>query len=372
MTHSERIRLSIVVSIGWLRRKIIHIACRLLFRSKNKYERILINREGMFGDIIVALPAINLVRQHYPTARIDLFSVNNGGISFRDIPIQDDMLDNRYVVSKSERTDMLKELANNHYDLFIQIPQNLGIYKSIRNMLITRYLLGITSAFGWDEGRIKFDMEIQKKLREPMNETQRFIKTLHKHHIKGDILYPLIEEHTTLFPKQQKNIIAFLIGGKLQPKKWPTENWIKLGEKLNEQYTILVIGSSNEHAEAELISKQNNNCFNLAGKLNLSELFYVLKRIYFAISLDTGAMHLCDAAGTPQIVLFSTRDLTNKWYPTHSQSIVIENVLSCSFCLKILCEDNICMKQITPDQVIAHSRKLDQAINESTARQTSS
>ena len=41
-------------------------------------------------------------------------------------------------------------------------------------------------------------------------------------------------------------------------------------------------------------------------------------------------MHLCDAAGTPVIGLFSTNELSPKWYPNNDKSIVIEDEISIS------------------------------------------
>ena len=36
-------------------------------------------------------------------------------------------------------------------------------------------------------------------------------------------------------------------------------------------------------------------------------------------------MHLCDAAGTIVIGLFSTKELSPKWYPNGDKSIVVED-----------------------------------------------
>lgn len=69
-------------------------------------------------------------------------------------------------------------------------------------------------------------------------------------------------------------------------------------------------------------------------------------------------MHLAYAVETPIIALMSTRDLTNKWYPYGNNNIVLERVLPCSFCLKKECEDNICMKNISVDEVYKNTQKL--------------
>ena len=54
-------------------------------------------------------------------------------------------------------------------------------------------------------------------------------------------------------------------------------------------------------------------------------MFFVFKNSQIAISNDTGAMHLCDATGTIVIGLFSTKELSPKWYPNNKKAIVIED-----------------------------------------------
>ncbi len=356
MNIAEKVKFAYIIIVRWFRRFVIAVFRTLLFSKDNNVKKVLINRDGAFGDIIVSLPAIKLIREKYPSATINLFSVSIGGISFNDIPLEPGLLDNVFVTDKPGRQALLQKLSQDDYDLFIQLPQNLGLYKSLRNMLIVRLLLKIKNGFGWDEGRVKAFMDIQKKYCPPPRETERFLTTLKQHDIDGDISYPLQETPPTNIDleelkNQGKKVAAFLIGGKLQPKKWPLPNWSSLAKLLGDDTTIIIIGGEGEYNEAEFIAKDNNHCINLCGKFGLDELFYVFKQIDFAISLDTGAMHLCDAAATKQIVLFSTRDLTDKWQPGNSNSVVIENVLPCSFCLKTSCKNNICMINISAEQV---------------------
>lgn len=338
-----------------MRLTIISVLSNLLFTSKNEYKKILINRDGAFGDSIVALPALSLIRQKHPKAQIDLLSTNNGNVSFKDLGLNKDLINNLYTVKKDQRKETLKLLKKQKYDLFIQIPQNIGIYKSSRNMFLVRFYLNIGSAFGWDCGRIKSFMRLQKERLTTPTETDRFINILQEHGISGQSNYPISSQEP-----QDPNIkdllsleqpVLFLIGGKIQPKKWPLTNWATLANLIGAQHKILILGGADEKIEADKIVSQTKNTINLCGNLSIPELHYVLTKSSVAISLDTGAMHLCDAAKLKTIALFSTRDLSNKWWPNNKSSVVIEKVLPCSFCLKTACSDNICMTNIKPDEV---------------------
>jgi len=362
MSFIDRLALAYVRLIKLFRATVINIFIKILFKETSANKKILVNRDGAFGDSIVALPALSIIRQNYPEAQIDLLSVNNNGISFKDIGISNNLINNLYSINKTQRKETLKKLKEQHYDLFIQIPQNIGIYKSIRNMLLVRFYLNIKKAFGWDYGRIKSFMRLQKLHDQINTDTNRFVTTLEQNGLYGDLSYPLVSQtpNEQEINKLIENTphIAFLIGGKLQPKKWPLNHWVSLAKLIGNKQKILIIGGNDEKEEGEYINKKTSNTINICGKLTIPELRYVLEKTKIAISLDTGAMHLCDTTNTKLITLFSTRDLSNKWFPNNKDSVVIEKVLPCSFCLKTVCKNNICMSNILPNEVYSKMNEL--------------
>lgn len=361
MSFNDKLALTYVWFIKRLRLTIINTFISVLFKKKSAINKILINRDGAFGDSIVALPAINIIRQNYPNAQIDLLSVNNNGISFKALGIHENLINNLYNIHKKQRKEVLKNLKEQEYDLFIQFPQNIGLYKSIRNIFLVRFYLGIPDAFGWNAGRVKSFMRLQKKHEHIPTELHRFINTLKDNGLDGEIAYPLENlkpESNEICKLIDTQPIAFVIGGKLQAKKWPINHWKSLSKLIGDEQNILILGGQDEFEEAEEIKSTEKNVFNLCGKLTVPELRYVLEKCSIVISLDTGAMHLCDTTKTRQIVLFSTRDLSNKWFPNNKNTTVLEKVVSCSFCLKTDCSNNICMSNILPNEVYSEMNKL--------------
>lgn len=132
---------------------------------------------------------------------------------------------------------------------------------------------------------------------------------------------------------------------------------MSLAKLIGDRKKILIVGGKTEIDEAEYILERTTNTTNLCGKLEVPELRYLLEKTETAISLDTGAMHLCDTTNTRFITLFSTRDLSDKWFPGSKNATVIEKVLPCSFCLKTKCHDNICMSTILPNEVYSELLK---------------
>ena len=340
MKLSYKISLTYIYVIKKIRVQFIKSLISLLFVKSNNTKKILINRDGAFGDSIVALPSLSVIRQNFPSAKIDLITFSDYGITFADFELEDGLVNTILVKSKRDRSKTIKELKKNKYDLFIQLPQNLGLYKSIRNMIIVRFFMNIKSGFGWDYGRIKSFINTQKKYLPIPTETLRLLNNLKAAGINGEMYYPIkaikpAGQAVTDLLKQK--IVVFIIGGKLKTKKWPSENWIKLANLIGKDYEIIIIGGPSEEEEAKHIKSQTKNSHNFCNKFSISELFYVFKHSQIAISNDTGAMHLCDAAGTIVIGLFSTKELSPKWYPNGDKSIVIE--------------DNINIANIAPNKV---------------------
>ncbi len=231
-----------------------------------------------------------------------------------------------------------------------------------------RFQFGITAAFGWDKGRIKRFLRYQKEFMKPMREVDRFLFNLKKNDIVGEEVYPLnITEKDREFANQRvrspEKSIAFIIGGKYQAKKWPIESWIELASQLKSDNDIYLIGGNAESEEANEIANSNQGIKNICGKTSLMQTAAVLEKMRIAVSHDTGAMHLCYAVGTPVVSLFSTRELSDKWYPPKNSRFVIEKLEECSFCFRKNCNDNICMKDIAVQEVMIGIKKTSSGVS---------
>tara|TARA_B100001142_G_C14339901_1_gene657408 strand:+ start:2600 stop:3649 length:1050 start_codon:yes stop_codon:yes gene_type:complete len=330
MIGTDKIKIFYVKFLVFYRLMFIKIIRHIIFKKHDykKSTKILINRDGAFGDSIVAIPSISVIRQNFPSAQIDLLTFSDHGITFSDIELKDNLVNNILVKNKKNRFITLTNLKKNKYDLFIQLPQNLGLYKSLRNMIIVRFFIGIKSAFGWDSGRIKSFIKTQKKYLTIPTETQRLLNNLKTEGLMGKTSYPIeikIPHEKTVIDLLKRKVAVFIIGGKLKIKKWPLKNWVNLANLIGEDYEIIIIGGPSEIEEAKYIKSRTKNSYNFCNKFSISELFFVFKNSQIAISNDTGAMHLCDATGTIVIGLFSTKELSPKWYPNNKKAIVIED-----------------------------------------------
>ena len=94
-------------------------------------------------------------------------------------------------------------------------------------------------------------------------------------------------------------------------KNWPLQNYKKLIKKLmrkeNKYFSsVILLGSQDESIHCEKLKKSLNNLavFNLAGKLQVLEIYELFKLCSFFIGNDSGLTHLAAASNVKNLALF--------------------------------------------------------------------
>lgn len=116
---------------------------------------------------------------------------------------------------------------------------------------------------------------------------------------------------TTLLEDVQinsKNYILLFIGGGVEYRKWPKNNWIELINKILSinSYDIVLSGGPQDKEAGEAIKevfKAEDRVLNTCGETSLLQLMSVIKNANWMISNETSAPHIAVAIGTPVIVI---------------------------------------------------------------------
>jgi len=142
-------------------------------------------------------------------------------------------------------------------------------------------------------------------------------------------------------------------------RRWPPEKWRELILILKQRYpqsSIILTGEKNEIPLAQTICNHLPNCHITNGKLSISLLAALLKKLDIFITNDTGTMHLAAAVGTTLIVIFGHGDHI-RYAPSvpleKYRLLRVENIPSnCNRpCYKYKCENPICLTGISPKSV---------------------
>ena len=122
-------------------------------------------------------------------------------------------------------------------------------------------------------------------------------------------------------------------------KRWPVERFLQVAERLVESFDakILLLGDAQDVELTEFIKqKLSDSTIDLAGKLDLMQSACALNRADFAMTNDSGLMHMATALKKPVIAIFGSTVQELGFFPVGEQNLVIQNnELSCRPCTHI-------------------------------------
>jgi len=156
-------------------------------------------------------------------------------------------------------------------------------------------------------------------------------------------------------PRLNEIIIGINPGGDWQSKRWSTDNFAVIADKIIEEFSskiILLGGPGEEDIGREIQQKMKNDAVNLSGKLELNDLAYIISRFDLLITNDSGPMHIGTATKTPLVAIFGPGDpALVRPYTYQKLYRLIYKGLDCQPCTNKKCARPICLNLITADEV---------------------
>ena len=146
-------------------------------------------------------------------------------------------------------------------------------------------------------------------------------------------------------------------------RRWPEQNYVELARGLLHRYPslrILITGAPAEAAAAESLARRvgDGRCLSLAGQTSLRQLLVLFSLAKVLVTSDSGPAHFATLTPIQTVVLFGPE--TNRFFgPRGPRSHSLWAGLPCSPCVSVeggrdsACTDNVCLKQLTVEQVCA-------------------
>jgi heptosyltransferase-3 len=125
-------------------------------------------------------------------------------------------------------------------------------------------------------------------------------------------------------------------------KEWEDAQWICLIDHMNAKYnaSVILTGAPEDRDRAgAIISACKSYAYNLAGKTSVGDLAGVLGTCSFFIGVDTAALHMAAAVGTPTVGIFGPT-APESWAPRGKKHTVITSPLSCQPCRDKGCDNS--------------------------------
>ncbi len=328
-------------------------------------KNILLVRIDRIGDVILSLPMLPLLRRRYPNATISVLMRQYT----RELVDHHSCVDEILIYEREDKISsllsILKKIRERHFDIAI-IP-----YPRFRPALIV-FLAGIRVRVG--SGYRWYSFLFNRRVFEHRKDARR-----HEVEYNLDLLRPLGIEtngkpefefpisssaYDTVDSLLAANAILrhekFVIlhpGSGGSARDWSAENFSKLGRELYGRLGVKVIVTGGKGEEAlvqKIVDGITSSSLAVVGKFSLMELGALIRRAKVFVSNSTGPMHIAATVGTSIVAFFPpiVQCSPVRWGPyTQKKKVFLADNKSCVLCKGSPCRSNVCMDQITVDEV---------------------
>jgi ADP-heptose:LPS heptosyltransferase len=333
-------------------------------------QKILVVRVGALGDTLMATPLVRKLHEHHPAAEIDFLCSSLAApllelnphlklvlpLRGRNLPLTISLEKRRLVHqirARNYELAVLLESAPRYREIldraglspirsFNDVPFDPSKHSIVNNLRVG----GISEYDGRD-----LDMDLPLSQGDG-NAAVRILQGLPR---------PLIGVHVGWGPRGRKRRQA------QRQRGWNLENFVQLIRRIAGDRTagFVLTGSGDDRKQTRIICDRFpcGNVRSVAGQTSVRELAAVLRNLDLLISVDSAPCHMAAALGTPLVVLWGPGRLDQTRPLSSSTPIrIVRHAVPCAPCqstpLQKSCRRNICMEQITPEEVIREAQSL--------------
>jgi len=351
---------------------------------KNSGHKILILLIAGIGDLILASKPIRALKNGFPDADLHLLTSTEASTLAVNYPYIDhvwafpvrELRKDRFQVIRA--INIIRQMRIARFDLCLNLYRVTSLRGALRMGLLTALVRAQRKA-GHDS--MGFGLILDKKAEKETFQNRHFTDAMMDlaklaGGVPDDRGIEVFWERsveakwTTFFQKEGEEIKPLCIGinpGADRPeKRWSPENHASVADRLSELRgaNIFVFGGpGEEHLACRIEKAMKHPVTNLAGKLSLNELAYVISRLDLFVTNDSGPMHIAAAVKTPLVALFGPEDpVYTRPYTSPDLYRIVQKELSCRPCMNKRCDRPICMESLKPEDVLqACLDLLDQA-----------
>ena len=349
-----------------------HAAPRLLSarRKTERVRRILVAQHLMLGDTIMLTPLLEKARERFPEAEIvmtvpapyaPLYAGRPYGV--RAVPLD--------VRSLQQHRDLR---ALRGFDLALVPGDNRWSW--LARALESRWIV----AFAADDASYK-DWPVDEA--RPMPQSEMAWGDIAATLLDGDEPAPFAVSEWPApsfapYARPEGPYCVLHLGASSPHKQWPPERWRAVVDWAEGRgyEVVLSAGRGEEHLLAGVDPDGGRS--RLAGRLDLAQLWDLLRRAAFLVCPDTGVAHMARLVGVPTVAIYGPgspistgpgrfwkaspfRALWDPAVPCRDQDVLFERRLVwLRQCWRGIheCGDPVCIRRVTVEQVIAAIEEL--------------
>jgi heptosyltransferase-3 len=332
-------------------------------------ERILVVRTDRIGDLVLATPVFEALKNSYPNLEIDALVS-----SYASPVLQNNPHVNRVLIYNSAGHRILLEtLRQNNYDLTIVVYPRPGLaWLVFRAGIAVR----IGTAYRWYSSLFTHKIH-QHRSRVERHESEYNLEMLRPLGFQSGRILPKIylskseTEAAEAFLRDcglNKNDLKVIIhpGGGRSSLRWPEKKFGEFAALLKQRVSarIIITGEESEkRISKRVLQFLSQQAVDLTGKLNLRQLAAVISHSDLMVTNSTGPMHLAAALGTRVVGLFCPIRTASpvRWGPCGSGQVTLRPPVKPCRCSVEMCRRGNCMELIETEEVL---RAAEEVLNE--------
>lgn len=313
------------------------------------------------GDVILTLPVLDSLKEHFPHAGITVMVGPRPREIFERNPyiyrtiIYDkhaglnDKIGLFYKLSK-QKFDIVVDLRNTFYGAFLparhKISPFLNMPEDIEHMGL-KHLYKVR------------DLLAKMKAEKPFEalETTLFVNQEDK-----DCVNRLLEDNNV---KAEDKIIVVSAGARSHIKRWPKEKFTDLIARLGQEFgaKIVLVGDKDDQPISNYIAKHcRHPVVDLTGKTSILQLAYLLKMARVLITNDSAALHMASYINMPVVAIFGPTN-EKKYGPWSDNFRIAKKDIFCRPCEKAQCRFKTldCMQLVDTEDVFRQIKDILEA-----------
>ena len=341
-------------------------------------KRIFVKGLNWVGDAIMGTPAIGLLRQTWPEAKITLMARPWVAAIYEHNPDIDDLWIHDDAVSLREFLKAVRMVRQGRFQIGLALPN------SIRSALLLRWG-GVVQRVGYGKGMrsalLNRSIEIEPQLL-AMHQVYYYlnlaeqltgnkVKAPHLVLKAGEIERQEIDQMLTGRGLDLGRPLLGLAPGSINSnaKRWPPEQFGELAGRLATglHADIVLLGSEDER---DVLTRVESHCktpvHNFCGQMGLGQATALIERLDGLVCNDSGAMHMASALGVPTVAIFGPTEWDTT-YPFSDRAKIVREDVDCAPCMLRECpqQQHLCMEAVTAERVADTFMKLFQIANRS-------
>lgn len=332
---------------------------------------ILVIRLSSLGDILLTTPALRLLRDHCPHARIDVLVKAAYHDLLRAHPCVDRVL---LMPEHQSLTMTLRTVRQTHYDVV------LDLHRALRSRLlywgaVARRRLAYNK-HTWRRALLvhgrwntlqtvppisaRYAVPLRRLgIHAPLPEMSMEVDA-----VSSAAIRDYLAQHFP--PGLEQPLLAVAPGSRWPTKRWLIDRFARVAQDLARQRdaAVVLLGDASDTSLAQTLRSQLGvPVLDCTGQLAIMQTAALLQRCQLLVCNDSGLMHMATALAVPVVAIFGPTVQEFGFYPMQEQARVVSHPLACRPCSTkgaVRCPrgHHECMEGVTTKQVLTAAMQL--------------